>query len=99
MSENISLPETEFKIRADVPRVQFSPTIAGEGKAYLIPGQLLEDGRSRLVTGVELTEQERADIVEALEEFDHLQRIQDAVDTISKLVGPDTTIQTQTGGE
>lgn len=99
MSEHIDISEVEFKMPADVPRVHFSSTIVGEGKAYFIPGELLEDGRSRLVTGVKLSEQERSDIVDALEEFDHLQRIQDTVDTISKLVGSDTTIQTQTGGE
>lgn len=76
----------DFKMRADTPRVVRSPFMADDQTAYVMYGELFEDGRSRLVVGVVPSQELEAEIIAALDEADHQRRVLDAVTTIEKLI-------------
>lgn len=89
----VKMPQCEFKMRADTPRVVRSPILEDDGTSYFIPGTQFEDGRSRLIVGVILSADLQADIIRALDEADQAQRTREAVVAVADFIGADVEIR------
>jgi hypothetical protein len=81
----------DFKMPADTPRVIRSPFLPDDQTAYVMSGELFEDGRSRLLLRVALCEPLEEKIIAVLDEADHHRRTLDAVTTVAKIIAGGST--------